>query len=56
MVKRVDFADNVRFAKLSYKREMRQYNRLKSEGCCGSVDEKIIVFFQEFMIGCNYGH
>lgn len=48
----------VRVADASNRQEMAEYERIKANGCCGSIDRK---FYDKksgrtFWLGCNYGH
>jgi len=52
------YVDNIRVAKKSNEREMREYKEKRGRGCCGFEDKTITNPHtdEEFKIGCNYGH
>ena len=56
MLDGLDCTDNVRFAALDSRKDMRRYNDAKDSGCCGSHDEVVTIYGRHFTIGCNYGH
>lgn len=49
--------DNIRFAQVGKKGQMRRYKRKRKSGCCG-FENRIVKHevFETFKIGCNYGH
>lgn len=51
-----DCVDNHRLAYLDDSTAMAQYEKDKSEGCCGSFDHEVQIGNRSAMIGCNYGH
>lgn len=56
MLEGLDCTNNVRFAALDSRKDMRRYNDAKEKGCCGSHDEVVTIYGRHFTIGCNYGH
>lgn len=52
----LDCVDNIRFAAMNSRKDMRRYRAQQDEGCCGSHDEEVTIYGRKFMIGCNYGH
>lgn len=54
--KELEYMDNLRYAKLSDAAGYSLYMKQKDSGCCGSIDQLIIVGQELAMIGCNYGH
>lgn len=50
------YIDNHRFAYHDDEPAMKQYRKIKSTGCCGSFNAKIMVRRRIASIGCNYGH
>jgi hypothetical protein len=59
MVARLDESclDNIRFADMSNRKDMKRYRKAKASGCCGYHDEVVTTLTgRKFTIGCNYGH
>jgi hypothetical protein len=58
MSDRVDdpFEDNHRFAFCDDAAAVAEFDRLESEGCCGSYFSFVLVAGRRAVIGCNYGH
>jgi hypothetical protein len=56
MTKNLEYVDNIRFAAVDNRKDMRRYRDARERGCCGYHDEEISVLGKKFMIGCNYGH
>ncbi len=54
----LELVDNFRIARQSINWEVYEYNRTKSVGCCGYVDEikTCPINKAKYMIGFNYGH
>jgi hypothetical protein len=48
--------DNYRFAYSGDVNGVKNYERQRSKGCCGSFDISIKVKGRIAFIGCNYGH
>lgn len=48
--------DNGRLAYLDDPISMKEYEKKKAEGCCGFIDEEIVIGGRNAIIGCNYGH
>lgn len=48
--------DNFRIAEVGNAEQEAEYERLRSSGCCGSVDATFDFDDKKYMIGFNYGH
>lgn len=48
--------DNERFAIKGNKQQEEQYNIIKNQGCCGSMDVEIVVGDDILLYGFNFGH
>lgn len=48
--------DKHRFAYLDRPAQLKRYERIQSEGCCGFFDKIVIVNGRPAKIGCNFGH
>lgn len=49
--------DNHRVALKDDEDELRQYEEIKSEGCCGFYDDEVEApTGNVYLIGCNFGH
>lgn len=51
-----EYADNIRFCDTSYADDVQYYEECKARGCCGYVDEQLVVDGRVYLYGCNYGH
>jgi len=53
-----DFADNTRYARAGVSEEVDEYMAAVASGCCGSIDQLIMVHDSRsaIMFGFNYGH
>lgn len=51
-----DYIDNYRVAISGNQEQETRYKEIKSNGCCGFYDNKIMIEGIEFLIGWNYGH
>lgn len=52
----LEYADNVRYARVDNEEEMAEYHRIFERGCCGQFDHKFKYQGVEYIVGCNYGH
>ncbi len=50
------YSDNFRYCIKNNIDELKEYNRLKSKGCCGFLDITVNHKGIDYMIGFNYGH
>ena len=48
--------DNERFAFVDDPKAVSEYEKQKDDGCCGFLDETVMVNGKLAMVGCNYGH
>ncbi len=48
--------DNFRFGYCDDAASVAEYERLRSEGCCGSHDSKAMIGGRLAWFGCNFGH
>lgn len=53
---RYEYKDNWRVALLSDPKGVRQYEKQRVNGCCGSHDELIYTPIGLMLFGFNYGH
>lgn len=51
-----EYRDNYRFAYLDDEVQMKEYDEIYNQGCCGYFDEEIIVGGRAAKVGFNYGH
>jgi hypothetical protein len=52
----LECVDNVRFARVSSRKDMRRYRAQQQSGCCGSTDHVEEINGEKYLIGCNFGH
>lgn len=52
----LECADNYRVARSDDAWEKTAYEHQRRMGCCGSLEEEVVIDGIEFWIGCNYGH
>ena len=51
-----DYIDNHRSCFMDDPSQIAQYEKIESDGCCGSFDMSVLIGDVEFRMGCNYGH
>lgn len=52
----LEYADNLRVARVEDSWEKASYEHARRSGCCGSYEDDIVFGGVKFWIGCNYGH
>lgn len=52
----LDCVDNFRFAYIDDETSVVRYWEQYRHGCCGSMDEMVLVGDRLALVGCNYGH
>lgn len=53
---KTDYEDNFRMAEKGNIEQENIYNKNMKRGCCGSVDEEVVINNKVYLIGFNYGH
>jgi len=48
--------DNFRLARSNNLRQVAFFNYRRSQGCCGSFNEQVVLDGENFLLGWNYGH
>lgn len=48
--------DNWRAARLNDPVAMQEYELQVRKGCCGFIDEEVLINGEIWTIGCNFGH
>lgn len=52
-----DYADNVRIARTCDAQEMSNFEKVREDGCCGSMDWEVVdPHGVRWILGFNYGH
>ena len=54
----LDYVDNYRVAEVGDSAEEAEYERIRDEGCCGSVNQVYThpTTGKQILVGCNWGH
>lgn len=52
----LEYADNFRVALAADAWQKTAYEFVRRTGCCGYLEEEVVIDGELFWIGCNYGH